>query len=322
MALPMIRAVRQSFPRASVVAVVNRGTHQVMLRNREIDGLFVFRNSDESSQLNWKVLRALRRFRPDVMLVPQTGNILVQILAAYYPGAPMRIKHHFDYPPERNYSDYEFLFTHRPEITTGDHRILDNLLLLAPLGVDIKHLDARVALSISPWEHARARQLLESKGWKQTALTTVMHPGVGTATLNKQWPAGRFGELGKRLATSFDHQIVLVGGKAEVELARQVAADIGRSCFVVAGECSLSETAAVIALGSFFLSNDSGLMHVAAALGVRGLALYGKTNPAKIGPFRSPIAVIRAASMEALTVDEVFEKCEELLRRQHLGRNA
>lgn len=314
MALPMIRALRQSFPRASIVAVVNRGTRQVIARNTDLDGIIVFRDSGESARLHWKALRAVRRFRPDVVVVPQTGNILVQILAAYYPGAPMRIKHRFDYPPERKYSDYEFLFTHRPEITPGDHRIFDNLLLLVPLGVDIKKVDPRLSLPVSNWEEENAVRLLEGKGWKPGMATVVMHPGVGTATLNKQWPAERFAEVGKRLISSQDAQIVLVGGRAEVDLCNQIAAQIGRSCFVVAGQCSLAETAAVIRRADCFLSNDSGLMHVAVAVGARGLALYGKTNPVKIGPFQSRIAVLQAPDMEALAVDEVFRKCEEWLR--------
>lgn len=311
MATPMLRELRRQLPHATILGVVNAGTAQVIARNLDVDGLCVFRQSGESTRFNWSALRALRRFRPEVMIVPQTGNILVQIFAAWYSRAPIRVKHRFHYPPERKYSDFEFLFTRSPEVGRNEHRVKDNLKLLSAVNLENTGSGLDLEFPVSPWSTQHARTLLESKGWDASQHSLCMHPGVGTATLNKQWPVERFAELAKRLAELHAMQIVLVGGKGEIDLCRQIQNEVGRCCFVVSGECSLEETAAVIQLCHLFVSNDSGLMHLAAAMKAKGVALFGPTDPAKIGPLGGDLKVIYADSIQALSVDKVFETIED-----------
>lgn len=314
MASSLLRELRLQLPNAIILAVVDRGTAQVLTGNPDIDGICLFRNSGMSPKLNWRSLSALRNFHPQVMIVPQTGNTLMQTFAAYYAGAPVRIKHEFRYPTDRRYSDYEFLFTHSPPVSENRHRVWDNLALLEPLGLNAKPVDVSFLFPIGDWETDNARSRLVAKGWNAAIPIACMHPGVGTATLKKQWPAGKFAELGRRLAAGHGVQIVLVGGRAEVELCRQVAGRIGEPCFVVAGECSLAETAAVIKLSRLFVSNDSGLMHLAAAVQARGVAIYGKTNPVKIGPFGGDFRIVQGDDIDSIPVEYVYSKCVELLR--------
>src|ERR1051325_5477014 len=187
MATPMLRELRKQLPSIAVVAVVNPSTAQVLARNPDVDGLCLFRGSGDAVKLNWSALRKLRNFRPQAMIVPQTGNILVQIFAAYYSGAPIRVKHRFDYPPGRRYSDFEFLFNRSPAVTPDKHRVWDNLALLNELDLKPPSGFTKLVLvfPLSELDAANARALLESKGWKATRPSLCVHPGVGTATLNK-----------------------------------------------------------------------------------------------------------------------------------------
>jgi len=322
MATPMLRALRRQLPAAAILAVVDRATAQVMARNPDVDGLCVFRHSGDAGKMIWAGLRALRRFRPQVMLAPQTANTLKQILAAYYSGAPVRVKHAFDYPPGRRYSDFEFLFTHRPPVEAGRHRVLDNLALLGALGLNPDLPDAALVFPIPAWSASKVQALLEEKNWTRGRPSVCIHPGVGTATLQKQWPPERFVELGRRLAADHGVQIVLVGGKEEAALCGDIAKGIGSNCVVVAGECTLVETGAVIRLCQWFVSNDSGLMHLASAVGASGVALFGPTNPAKVGPYGGALQVVQASAIEELSVDAVYNKCAAMSLPAFEGRHA
>jgi heptosyltransferase-2 len=322
MATPMLRELRRQLPRATIVAVVDEATAQVVSSNTDVDGLCVFRRGGDTGRLLWAGVRAVRRFRADVLLAPQTANTLKQVFLSFYSGAGVRVKHKFDYPPERRYSDFEFLFTHLPPLNPAQHRVFDNLALLPTIGLKSDAARPTAMFPVSAWNSERAMALLKSKGWRKNCPTVCMHPGVGTATLNKQWPADRFAALGRRLVVERGAQIVLVGGKGEVALCRQVARGMESGCIVVAGECSLAETAAVIRACGLFVSNDSGLMHLAAAVGARGLALFAKTDPVKTGPLGGYICVMQAQSMGDIALEDVYDKCVEMMPTELKGKPA
>jgi len=314
MATPMLRELRRQIPQATVLAVVDRATAQVIAANPDVDGICLYREAGDRGRLHWKALQRIRAFRPQVMLVPQTGNTLTQILVVYYSGAPVRIKHRYNYPSERRYSDFEFLFTDLPCVNDACHRVWDNLTLLEPIGLKVSSSQMAMVFPINERERESARLRLVTKGWSTTSLGVCMHPGVGTVTLKKQWPAEKFAELGRNLAIEHGLQVVLVGGSGEIELCRQIASQIGHACCVVAGECSLAETGAMIQLCRLFVSNDSGLMHLAGALQARGVAIFGKTNPVKIGPLGGDFRIVQVPDIEVLPVVEVLGKCVELLQ--------
>lgn len=322
MATPMLHELRCQFPRASVLAVVDTATAQVLRDNRDVDRLCIFREGGDDGKMRWASLREVRLFRPHAMLVPQTGNTLKQILAACHSGALIRVKHRYEYPPKRSYSDYEFLYTDLPPIDDTRHRVRDNLALLSSLGARQTTEKPVLHFPISAWDVGNSERRLLAKRWSASRCTVSIHPGVGTATLKKQWPAGNFAALGRRLVAEHGVQIVLVGGKGEVELCQQIAAGVGPNSFIMAGECSLAETGAVITLSQLFISNDSGLMHLAAALGSKIVAVYGKTNPVKIGPFGGEARIVQGPDIDSISVDEVYGPCAELLRGHEVRKSA
>src|ERR1041385_423427 len=74
MATPMLSELRRQVPNATILAVVDRATAQVMVRNSDVDGLCLYREAGDGGRLHWKALSRIRAFQPHVMLVPQTGN--------------------------------------------------------------------------------------------------------------------------------------------------------------------------------------------------------------------------------------------------------
>jgi heptosyltransferase-2 len=110
----------------------------------------------------------------------------------------------------------------------------------------------------------------------------------------KQWPPDRFAQLADRLCRAHDARILVFGGPGDGPLGEQIAGMMKCPCLDLTAKTTLGEAMALIEACDLFVTNDSGLMHVAAALQVPVIAIFGSTNPVTTGP-HSPFArVVRA----------------------------
>jgi ADP-heptose:LPS heptosyltransferase len=109
--------------------------------------------------------------------------------------------------------------------------------------------------------------------------------GVGARWVTKRWPAGHFAELARRAQAEFGGSAVFVGSADEAPLARQVAEQLSGPALDLAGRTTLPQLAAVLALADAMLANDTGPLHLAAALGRPVVAPYTCTRVALHGPF-------------------------------------
>jgi heptosyltransferase-2 len=131
---------------------------------------------------------------------------------------------------------------------------------------------------------------------------------------SKRWPAGHFAEVGRALANDRKCGIVLFGGGDDVELCEQIREQIGGSCISLAGRTSLKEWAALLACCQLVVCNDSGGMHIAAAVGTPLIAVFGLTDPAKTGPLGKNCIVLQdeAAGRSRDIARDSEEACKRL----------
>lgn len=115
----------------------------------------------------------------------------------------------------------------------------------------------------------------------------VLAPGAEYGRA-KRWPMAHFGELAKAMEAA----VVLLGSAAERALCAQIADAAGAHCRSLAGRTSLADAIALIAGARGIVGNDSGLMHVAAALGVRQVALFGSSDPRHTPPLNALATVL------------------------------
>ena len=156
-------------------------------------------------------------------------------------------------------------------------------------------------------EAAAAQRLLRQAGDEGGRPRVAIHPGASKQP--RGWHAGRWAELGARLAREWGARIVVLGGGAEQAVAGAIAAAAGPAALNLAGRSTLPETAALIAACDLLAANDSGAMHLAAAVGTPVVAIFGPGAPAVTGPWVDP------ARAEVLTRRFPCSPC-----RQHFFR--
>lgn len=108
----------------------------------------------------------------------------------------------------------------------------------------------------------------------------------------KCWPAPHYAALARRLAADGAAPVLLLGSAKEAALCAEIAAQGGAQCRVLAGRVSLADALALVAAARGVVSNDSGLMHVAAAFGVPQVALFGSTSPEHTPPLNPRARVL------------------------------
>ncbi|MGE5361378.1 MAG: lipopolysaccharide heptosyltransferase II [Bacteroidales bacterium] len=139
---------------------------------------------------------------------------------------------------------------------------------------------ARPHLSVRADARERARALLAAHGWTPGATLVGMAPGAAYGTA-KQWLPERFAQLAAELGAE-GVRTVLVGTNADVEVCARIAQ--GGGPLNLAGRTTLAELAAVVAECGSFVTNDSGAMHIAVAVGAPVTALIGPTQEWETGP--------------------------------------
>ena len=110
---------------------------------------------------------------------------------------------------------------------------------------------------------------------------------------SKQWPPEHFIETGRQLTAAADCRMLIMGTGDEIALCRRVASGIGGKALCLAGETAFVEFAALLSQCRVVVANDSGGMHLATAVGVPVVAVYGLTDPGKTGPIGPGHCVIQ-----------------------------
>ena len=134
-------------------------------------------------------------------------------------------------------------------------------------------------------DEARAVTLLERHGIGEQYVYVVLNPNAGELSLERRWPAAQFIELAQRFLTAEKWCVVLIGSAAEREYVERIAARVAHPrCVNIAGELEPAELSALFARAAVIVTNDSGPMHIAAAIGAPTLGLFGPETPVMYGP--------------------------------------
>ncbi len=172
-----------------------------------------------------------------------------------------------------------YLYTDEIPVEPDTHMIRQNLALLAPLGISPS--SERMRFFPTPADHGAADACLARWGVTPDRPFVVVHPG--TKWPPKRWPAERFRLLTIRLQ-ALGLAVILAGDANDRALLQAVAPDLTPPPFILAGELPIGAVGALIQRACLHIGNDSGLMHLASAVGTPVLALFGPTFPSRTAP--------------------------------------
>jgi heptosyltransferase-2 len=271
LALPAVRDLRRNFPEARIEVLARPWVAPLYAAVTEVDA--VRTSAGVSSDAD-----AMRGAFDAAVLLP---NSFASAWAAYRAGVPQRWGYATD--------GRRPLLTRACRVPAEVRRrsqVYYYRAMLAGVGLRVSAApDA--SLSCPPEWAARGAELLGGGGpW------LGLNPGAfhGTA---KRWLPERYAAVGDTLARRAGARIAILGGAAERPLGQAIAGAMRAPARVLTGETTLTEMAGVLSRLALLVTNDSGPMHVAAALGVPVVAVFGPTDPRETGPVGDGHRVVR-----------------------------
>ncbi|OGY37024.1 MAG: hypothetical protein A3E36_00330 [Candidatus Andersenbacteria bacterium RIFCSPHIGHO2_12_FULL_45_11b] len=295
MQLPAITAVKKQHPAWHItVCVAPRGTAEIARSQPGIDDVLEMPIRANAMQ-HIKNIITLHRRSFDVGVALSPGQLLKSAAYLFLAGIPVRIGN--SYPFNHNPHATLFLtkaFHERP----GIHDIEQNLTLITPLCDTIPH-NSNYELIIPEQNIQEAKTIFAPISYKVQAISYVgIHAGSALGFAWKRWPLDRFAEVARLYSRKHPSARFIIFGSHNEQTEKMRLADmINNHCSARIADtvtASLMTTAATIQRCSLFISNDSGLMHIAAAVGVPTIGLFGPTDECQTGPRGAKSVAFRA----------------------------
>jgi heptosyltransferase I len=291
--LPFLNAVKTCFPKSEIHWVIAKGFEGILESHPMINKLWVIDKDSWKNIQNVKstiqeikvLFKKLKQEKYD-LAVDLQGLLRSGVLTGST-GAPVRI----GFREAREGSNV--FYTHKVAGGKNIHAVDRYLKIAAFLGCNISEVRFPLYFNSSLITHHSS--LPEDYA--------VIVPGARWKT--KIWPAEKFGKIASLLPVGS----IIVGSKSDKAIADEIVSLSGGRAVSLAGKTNLRELMAVISRAKFIISNDSGPMHIAAALNVPVIALFGPTDPFRTGPYGKGHTIIR----EDIHCSPCFRKsCDEM----------
>jgi heptosyltransferase-2 len=288
MSIPALREIRRACPQAELVILARQWVADLYAREDFCDRILVYDNKGRHAGTMGKLRLAneLRRERFDEAILLQ--NAFDAALLAFLARVPVRVGYARD---GRGWLLTEAVRVPEPG-AIPDHQRFYYLELLRRTG-RINALPECADIKLGGVEAAASAG---RKRWATRGLPTGPWIGVSPGAAYggaKRWIPERFAAAARSLADELGANIAIFGSPAEAELCETIAAQAGAGAHSLAGKTSLAEYIELAATCSVYLTNDSGPMHVAAALGLPTVAVFGATDHIATGPSASWAKVVR-----------------------------
>jgi len=322
--MPSLAALRATFPAAHITVLAKPWVAEVYALSPEIDEVMPYRRPGIHEGIRGLIRLAgelrVRRFDAVILLQNAIEAAILSCLARI----PIRAGYGTD--------GRALLLTHAVKKAPGIgdvHQTRYYLEMVKALGC--RETGKELHLATGPEHELLADKLLDRLGMAGKHPLVGIAPGAAYGPA-KRWFPERFAAVADRLIRDEGASILLFGSTGDKPAAAAVARHAAGSLVDIAGQTGLKEAIAVMARCDLFISNDSGLMHLAAALGVPTVAIFGSTNPIATGPVGKRSVIVRRdidcspclktdcptdfRCMDKITADDVLEAARGLLRQK------
>ena len=327
LATPVITNLRLHYPHAHIALLVGSWSKQVIECNPHLDEILCY-DSPFFSRLSrgatlkdaMQILRRLKSERYD-LIVEMRGDFLTLTLAMLKGGryrldrstqrvleklrtffkATMNLvfvilsaaKNLLKRVTKRSFAALKMtgirvIITKEDEPVYSEHEVEINLDVLR--AGDIPITSRKTFFNVPSENQTWAKDFLSELGIDTSKPIVAIHPGSPIPL--KRWPADRFAKLADILIER-KMQVLFLGVAAEKQFVEDIQAQMRHSSINIAGRTNLQQLGAVLQNCHLFIGNDSGPMHIAAAVGTRVIGLFGPSSPQRFGPFGDNCTAIR-----------------------------
>jgi heptosyltransferase-2 len=319
---PVIKTLRGNYPNAYIAAMVSPYAKDIVDGNPYLDEVIIY--DKEGSHKSWrrslKFAQNLKKKRFDLALVLHPTNRVH--LVTFFAGIPRRIGY------DRN---FRFLLTDRIKHTKQlgqKHELEYALDLVIDLGIEPK--DKALFMPIKPESERWVEELFKREGIKASDRLLAIHPAASCPS--KIWPNERFSDVAARLIERYGLKVLVIAGPKDLALAESVIKHMHKPAINLSGKTSVSQLSSVLKRCNLFISNDSGPVHIAAALGTPVISIFGRNqkglSPTRWGPTGKKDKILHKevgcieclahnctkefACLAAITVDDVVNAADSL----------
>jgi lipopolysaccharide heptosyltransferase I len=319
-ALPVLAKLSKTFPESKISWLVGTAAAPLVERNPRLDRIYLFRRGKGELTAAIALAKRLRKARFDCVVDLQ--GLLRSALFAFATGAPRRI----GLSDAREGATH--FYTDVVKVEDKMHAVDRYLAVGEALGFDAKE----PVFSIDAGDEAQASIERMLGAGDEPLPQPYVVLSLGARWRSKVYPAKNFLEAARLIRERFGGTVFLVGTRSEAGAAGKVVEEgLGEGVVNLVGRTSLSEAVALFSRADFVLTGDTGLLHVADALGVPLVAVFGPTDPELTGPYfqRSRVLVENICgaapcmkrdcegeccrAMKAVSPEAVFEKAVEVL---------
>jgi len=329
MTTPAISVIREYFPHAEITIFANMPVSQLFLHHPGIDNIITFDRQGKHHGVAGRLRLAneLRKHAFDLAVI--LPNSFDSALVPWLAGIPARIG---------KCSDGRTLLLsgryNATKVSATCHEVEYYLNLMQHFGITGGRTPLH--LFITSEEEDRAADLLTEYGIRTDDFVLGINPGASYGSA-KRWYPERFAGVAGQLAAEWSAKIIIFGGPGETDMAADIEDRLDEdTCLNLAGKTTIRELMALIRRCNFFITNDSGPMHIAAAFDVPIVAIFGSTDHTGTSPYSDKAVVVRKSidcapcklrecptdhrCMTAVSVEDVMDAAVKLYSESIKGK--
>ncbi len=288
---PALKLLRQSLPTARIDALVMyKGTKEIYGQNPDLTDVIHFDFLNEGAVKSLKFVLSIRK-KYDATINVYPSNRKEYNIINFLIGAKQRAGVRYLRMDFQNLSWLNNVTVLEDDET---HNVQTNIKLIEKLLNKNFAEEPAMQISLSESDKLFAKNFLKENNIYENDFVVGFHPGCATLKnhIKRRWEPDKFAGLGKKLIKENNAKILLFGGPEEEALKLSIKEKIGsENSFVIKTEKFL-QSIAIMERCNVFITNDSALMHVTSALGLKVIAIIGPTNPRYIHPWKTDHKIV------------------------------
>lgn len=275
LATPLMRGIKLAYPDSKIVVLTLETNKEVLKLNSFVDKVIALNLYHKNNPFKIaKLLYMIKKENFDLSICTYPSGLRSAFIA-YFSGIRERFGQRLNL-----FRNYGWLFTKQVPITEVKHAILMNLDFLFLLGIDPKNVGTDPVFCIDDSDTRAAESFLRFNGIESSDPLISIHAGGGKFTAAyRNWPLENFAKVADYLIERVKAKIIFIGGENDIPQIMSAAGMMRGKPVVAAGRLSLKETAAVLGHSRFLICNNSGPMHIAAALHIPTVSIFGSADP-------------------------------------------